>query len=85
METVSPLLMGHGVRAGMSVSAAAFIGVSLVTRKSSAMNLAPFFKKEADALIRGRVKDHLLKWVENKIGRQACHASLTSDLFNCSS
>jgi SSS family solute:Na+ symporter len=50
LQTVHPVLMNHGVIAGMGLSAVAFFGVSLLTKPSSAVNLAPFFKEEAKNL-----------------------------------
>jgi len=50
LETLSPLLMGHGVLVGMGVSGAAFVGVSLLTPAPAAIRLAPFFEDEAARL-----------------------------------
>ncbi|AKB52713.1 sodium-solute symporter, putative [Methanosarcina barkeri str. Wiesmoor] len=50
LESVHPILMGHGVIVGMSLSAIAFFGVSLMTKPSSKVNLAPFFEEEAKEL-----------------------------------
>ncbi|MCL7415410.1 MAG: sodium:solute symporter family protein [ANME-2 cluster archaeon] len=50
LETVSPVLMNHGVVVGLSLSAVTFFGVSLLTKPSSQVNLAPFFKEEAEKL-----------------------------------
>lgn len=52
LESIHPILMGHGVIVGMSLSAIAFFGVSLVTKPSSKVNLAPFFEEEAKELSR---------------------------------
>ncbi len=45
LETIHPILMSHGVIVGMSLSAIAFFGVSLMTKPSSRVNLAPFFRR----------------------------------------
>ncbi|WP_135610568.1 sodium:solute symporter [Methanococcoides sp. AM1] len=50
LETVHPVLMGHGVIVGMALSGIAFFGVSFMTRPSNIINLAPFFKEEAEEL-----------------------------------
>lgn len=50
LESIHPILMGHGVIVGMSLSAIAFFGVSLITKPSSKINLAPFFEEEAKEL-----------------------------------
>jgi SSS family solute:Na+ symporter len=50
LEGVSPLLMGHGVLAGLGLSGAAFIGVSLLTPAPEPIRLAPFFEEEARKL-----------------------------------
>src|SRR5690554_4519080 len=52
LETIHPILMSHGVIVGMSLSAIAFFGVSLMTKPSSRVNLAPFFEEEAEKLAR---------------------------------
>ncbi len=52
LESIHPILMGHGVIVGMSLSAIAFFGVSLITKPSSKVNLAPFFEEEAKELSR---------------------------------
>ncbi|MBP2030048.1 SSS family solute:Na+ symporter [Methanohalophilus levihalophilus] len=50
LETIHPILMSHGVIVGMALSGIAFFGVSLATKRSSSVNLAPFFKDEAENL-----------------------------------
>ncbi len=50
LETIHPVLMGHGVVAGMLLSGISFFGVSLMTSPSEAVNLAPFFKEAAEEL-----------------------------------
>lgn len=56
-ETIHPILMNHGIIVGMTLSAVAFVGVSLMTRSSSKVNLAPFFEEEAEALSRYEARD----------------------------
>jgi len=43
LDTISPLLTEHGVLAGLSLSALFFVGVSLLTRPTEDIRLAPFF------------------------------------------
>jgi len=50
-----PILSCHGVILSMTLSATTLIVVSLLTKKSSVYNLAPFFKNEAKALERDEV------------------------------
>lgn len=50
LESLSPLLMGHGVLVGMGLSGAAYLGVSLLTPAPAAIRLAPFFEDEAARL-----------------------------------
>jgi SSS family solute:Na+ symporter len=50
LETIHPILTAHGVIVGMTISALVFFGVSLMTSPSSKINLAPFFKEEAEKL-----------------------------------
>lgn len=56
LETFSPILTCHGVIISMALSAAAMFGVSLMTKKSSVYNLAPFFDDEAKTLERDEVR-----------------------------
>lgn len=57
LETVHPALMSHGVIVGMGLSAIAFFGVSLMTKPSSRVNLAPFFEEEAEELARYETRE----------------------------
>jgi SSS family solute:Na+ symporter len=57
LETVHPILMSHGVIVGMTLSAIAFFGVSLMTKPSSRTNLAPFFAEEAEELARYETRE----------------------------
>ncbi len=50
LDTVHPLLSHHGVIVGMAFSGIAFFVVSLATRPSSSVSLAPFFADEAAKL-----------------------------------
>ncbi|MDR0767649.1 MAG: sodium:solute symporter family protein [Methanosarcinales archaeon] len=50
LELISPILTGHGVIVSMFLSASALVIVSLMTKRSSVYNLAPFFEKEAKTL-----------------------------------
>jgi len=52
LAPISPLLSNHGVILGMLLSGVAFFGVSLATRPSSLVNLAPFFADEAEKLVK---------------------------------
>ena len=49
LESMHPILMGHGVIVAMLISGGVFAGVSLATRPSPQVRLVPFFKAEADA------------------------------------
>lgn len=57
LESIHPILMGHGVIVGMSLSAIAFVGISLMTKPSSRTNLAPFFEGEAEELARYEARE----------------------------
>jgi len=50
LETIHPVLMGHGVIVGLSLGAVTFFGVSILSAPSGVVNLAPFFKDEAKKL-----------------------------------
>lgn len=50
LDSIHPVLSNHGVIAGMALSGIAFFGVSLATKPSETVNLAPFFKEAAKDL-----------------------------------
>ncbi|WP_440954224.1 sodium:solute symporter family protein [Methanosarcina sp. Mfa9] len=85
LEGVHPALMSHGVILGMSLSAVAFFGVSLMTKPSSRVNLAPFFEEEAQALARYEAREinemdpvysSFLGNVEEKVTGERSHLQL---------
>ncbi|MEL7662802.1 MAG: sodium:solute symporter family protein [Methanosarcina mazei] len=85
LETIHPVLMSHGVIVGMSLSAIAFFGVSLMTKPSSRVNLAPFFEEEAEKLARyetGEINEAdpsysaFLKNVNEKVAGERTHLQL---------
>jgi len=47
LDSIHPVLSNHGVIAGMALSGIAFFVVSLATKPSETVNLAPFFKDAA--------------------------------------
>ncbi|WP_163335861.1 sodium:solute symporter [Desulfopila sp. IMCC35008] len=50
LETIHPILMGHGVIAAMLLSGVTYVAVSLATAPSEAHMLAPFFPKSMQEL-----------------------------------
>ncbi|BHH85941.1 sodium:solute symporter family protein [Desulforhopalus sp. 52FAK] len=50
LESLHPLLMGHGVIVAMTASGLVYVVVSLVTKPSEIFRLAPFFKGKAKEL-----------------------------------
>ena len=85
LETIHPILMSHGVIVGMSLSAIAFFGVSLMTKPSSRVNLAPFFEEEAEELARYETKEInekdpeysiFLKNVDEKVTGERAHLQI---------
>lgn len=85
LETIHPILTGHGVIVGMTMSAIVFFGVSLMTKPSSKINLAPFFEEEAEELARYETKginetdesySAFLKNVDEKVTGERAHLQL---------
>jgi SSS family solute:Na+ symporter len=85
LETVHPVLTSHGVIVGMITSAVFFFGVSLMTKPSSKINLAPFFKEEAEELARYESKgiseadqsyNAFLKNIDEKVAGERAHLQL---------
>lgn len=81
LAPISPILSNHGVILGMLLSGIAFFGVSLLTKPSSLVNLAPFFAEEAKKLAKEDIVVHdtdaqykrLLISIEKEItGDRAC-------------
>lgn len=85
LETIHPILTGHGVIVGMTMSAIVFFGVSLMTKPSSKINLAPFFEEEAEELALYETKginetdesySAFLKNVDEKVTGERAHLQL---------
>jgi len=85
LESIHPILMSHGVIVGMSLSAIAFFGVSLMTKPSSKVNLAPFFEEEAEELALYEAREinekdpeynAFLKNVDEKVTGERTHLQL---------
>lgn len=85
LETIHLILTGHGVILGMTMSAIFLFGVSLMTKPSSKINLAPFFEEEAEELARYETKginetdesySAFLKNVDEKVTGERAHLQL---------
>lgn len=85
LESIHPILMSHGVIVGMALSAIAFFGVSLMTKPSSRVNLAPFFEEEAEELSRYEAREidekdpeysAFLKNVDENVSGERTHLQL---------
>jgi SSS family solute:Na+ symporter len=85
LETIHPILTGHGVIVGMTMSAIVFFGVSLMTKPSSKINLAPFFEEEAEELSRYEARvineadmsySTFLKNIDEKVTGERAHLQL---------
>jgi SSS family solute:Na+ symporter len=85
-EIAEGLFSNYGVIVGMLLSAVVFFGVSLMTKPSSRVNLAPFFAEEAEELAHyeTRVIDEadpsynaFLKNVDEKVAGERAHLQLT--------
>ena len=85
LETIHPILTGHGVIVGMTMSAIVFFGVSLMTKPSSKINLAPFFEEEAEELSRYEARvineadmsySTFLKNIDEKVTGERVHLQL---------
>ncbi|MDY9927474.1 sodium:solute symporter family protein [Methanosarcina sp.] len=85
LEAVHPALMAHGVIVGMGLSAIAFFGISLMTKPSNRVNLAPFFEEEAEELARYEAREinetdpsysAFLKNIDEKVAGERTHLQL---------
>lgn len=81
LESLHPLLMGHGVIIAMAASGATFIAVSLATEPSQQLRLVPFFSDEGMAFgasMKGDLHPALPQdsgWID-KINVKRCGANI---------
>ena len=89
LDGISPLLTEHGVLVGLTLSALFFVGVSLATKPTEDIRLAPFFSDVAERVFGGgippvdkkssRYKD-IISHIECKISGKRAHLNLIVDL-----
>lgn len=79
LETISPILTCHGVILSMALSASSLVIVSLMTKKSSVYNLAPFFEGEAKTLERDEVNVINTASPEYSSYRDALHTEVNGE------
>ena len=89
LDSISPLLTEHGVLVGLSLSALFFVGISLATKPTDDIRLAPFFPDVAERVFSGEVprtgmKDsrchEILASIEEKMAGDRAHLNLCIDL-----
>jgi len=90
LDTISPLLTEHGVLAGLSLSALFFVGVSLLTRPTEDIRLAPFFPDIAEKVFGGGIPtvdrngsryQEVMTQIEEKIAGERFHLHLFIDVM----
>ncbi len=90
LEVISPLLTEHGVLAGLFLSALFFVGVSLATRPTEDIRLAPFFPDIAERVFSsenptvdrsGSRYHEVLAAIEEKAVGERTHLNLKIDIL----
>ncbi|MCX6669385.1 MAG: sodium:solute symporter family protein [Methanothrix sp.] len=90
LDIISPLLTEHGVLAGLSLSALFFVGVSLLTRPTEDIRLAPFFPDIAEKVFGGGIPtvdrngsryQEVMTQIEEKIAGERFHLHLFIDVM----
>ncbi len=90
LDTISPLLTEHGVLAGLSLSALFFAGVSLLTRPTEDIRLAPFFPDIAEKVFgrgipavdrRSSRYQEVMTQIEEKMAGDRAHLRLFIDFL----
>jgi SSS family solute:Na+ symporter len=90
LDIISPLLTEHGVLAGLSLSALFFVGVSLLTRPTEDIRLAPFFPDIAQKVFGGGIPavdrsgsryQEVMTQIEEKIAGERFHLHLFIDFM----
>jgi solute:Na+ symporter, SSS family len=86
LDTISPLLTEHGVLVGLSLSALFFVGISLATKPTEDIRLAPFFPDVAERVFSGEVPrtgmndsrcHEILAGIEEKMAGDRAHLNLS--------
>ena len=90
LDGISPLLTEHGVLAGLSLSALCFVGVSLLTRPTEDIRLAPFFPEIAEKVFGGGIPpvdrkssryQEVMTHIEEKMAGDRAHLHLFIDFL----
>ena len=89
LDSVSPFLTEHGVLIGLILSALFFVGISLITKPTENIRLAPFFSDVASEIFQGKmpVVDRnsaryleILKMIDEKVAGERAHLRLYVNL-----
>lgn len=89
LDGISPLLTEHGVLVGLTLSALFFVGVSLATKPTEDIRLAPFFSDVAERVFAGGLPpvdkkssryQEIITHIESKISGKRAHLDLIVDL-----
>jgi len=90
LDTISPLLTEHGVLVGLSLSALFFVGISLATKPTDDIRLAPFFPDIAERVFGGEMPrtgrkgsrcHEILASIEEKMAGDRAHLNLNIDFL----
>lgn len=89
LDSISPFLTEHGVLVGLSLSAISFVGISLATKPTEDIRLAPFFPDIAERVFGSGIPrrdressryQEIMAQIEEKIAGDRAHLHLYIDL-----
>ncbi|MCJ7445467.1 MAG: sodium:solute symporter family protein [Methanotrichaceae archaeon] len=90
LDSVSPYLIEHGVLVGLVMSALFFVCISLMTKPTESIRLAPFFSDVAAEIFRGKMPAidkrsarhfEILGKIEEKVAGERAHLRLYVNLI----
>jgi SSS family solute:Na+ symporter len=90
LDSISPLLTEHGVLVGLSLSAFFFVGVSLATKPTEDVRLAPFFPDVAQRVFAGGIPavdrrspryHEIMNMIQERLAGERTHLHLYIDLL----
>ncbi|MDD1757363.1 MAG: sodium:solute symporter family protein [Methanotrichaceae archaeon] len=89
LDSLSPYLTEHGVLVGLALSALFFVGISLITKPTESIRLAPFFSDVAEEIFKGKMPTinkgsarytEILGKIEERVAGDRAHLSLYVNL-----
>jgi SSS family solute:Na+ symporter len=89
LDSISPYLTEHGVLVGLTLSALFFVGISLITKPTESIRLAPFFSDVAEEIYKSNMPTvnkgsarytEILDKIEERVAGDRAHLNLYVNL-----